>query len=98
MPRAFPAVPSLPKYLLFSSFSCYNADGEEIPEFAVPKLRHPPPTPSGNNLEPHDVGQYAVLDVVINFSLLHGPSHPAELFYCSTLHGYNAITITIPIS
>src|SRR5215208_2865470 len=65
-----------------------------MPEFAVPKLRHPPPPPATGNLEPHEAGQYAELDVVSNFSFLRGASHPDELIYRATELGYKAIAIT----
>src|SRR5438552_16940827 len=65
-----------------------------MPEFAVPKLRHPPPPPTSSSLEPQDVGQYAELDVVTNFSFLRGASHPDELIYRATELGYKAIAIT----
>src|SRR5438105_1252199 len=65
-----------------------------MPEFAVPKLRHPPPPPSTTALEPQDVGQYAEFDVVSNFSFLRGASHPDELIYRATELGYKAIAIT----
>jgi len=65
-----------------------------MPEFAVPKLRHPPPPPSTGDLEPHDEGRYAELDVVTNFSFLRGASHPDELIYRATELGYKAIAIT----
>src|SRR5258705_1814670 len=90
----FPPAPLLSKYLLYYSFSCYNHVGRDMPEFAVPKPPHPPPLPAGSNLEPHDVGQYAELDVVTNFSFLRGASHPDELVYRATELGYKAIAIT----
>src|SRR6188474_565164 len=65
-----------------------------MPEFAVPKLRHPPPPPASNTLEPQDMGQYAELDVVSNFSFLRGASHPDELVYRAIELGYKAIAIT----
>src|SRR5882762_1128855 len=65
-----------------------------MPEFAVPKLRHPPPPPASTTLEPFDAGQYAELDVVTNFSFLRGASHPDELIYRATELGYKAIAIT----
>src|SRR6266480_6113702 len=65
-----------------------------MPEFAVPKLRHPPPPPSTTALEPQDMGQYAEFDVVTNFSFLRGASHPDELVYRATELGYKAIAIT----
>src|SRR2546421_9446938 len=65
-----------------------------MPEFAVPKLRHPPPPPAAGNLEPQDVGQYAEFDVVTNFCFLRGASHPDELIYRATELGYKAIAIT----
>src|SRR2546430_1088631 len=66
-----------------------------MPEFAVPKLRHPPPPPQGgSDLAPQDSGEYAELDVVSNFSFLRGASHPDELIYRATELGYKAIAIT----
>ncbi|HEV8378236.1 MAG TPA: error-prone DNA polymerase [Tepidisphaeraceae bacterium] len=65
-----------------------------MPEFAVPKLRHPPPPPAASALEALDAGQYAELDVVSNFSFLRGASHPDELVYRATVLGYKAIAIT----
>src|SRR2546423_15360480 len=65
-----------------------------MPEFAVPKLRHPAPAPGASTLAPEDAGQYAELDVVTNFSFLRGASHPDELIYRATELGYKAIAIT----
>ncbi len=64
-----------------------------MPEFAVPKLRHPPPPPA-TTLDPQDSGHYAELDTVTNFSFLRGASHPDELIYRATELGYKAIAIT----
>src|SRR3989440_867539 len=65
-----------------------------MPEFAVPKLRHPPPPPGTSTIAPEDSGQYAEFDVTTNFSFLRGASHPDELIYRATELGYKAIAIT----
>src|SRR5882762_4260687 len=65
-----------------------------MPEFAVPKLRHPPAPPGISTIAPEDCGQYAEFDVVTNFSFLRGASHPDELIYRATELGYKAIAIT----